>query len=51
MIYKKQGRYLDDLKAVAEIMTELMWYTIGFVATLAIITIADSIMKYAALRK
>lgn len=32
-------------------MTELMWFTIGFVATLAIITIADSIIKYAALRK
>lgn len=32
-------------------MTELMWFTIGFVATLAIITIADSLIKYAALRK
>lgn len=32
-------------------MTELMWFTIGFVATLAIITIADSIIQYAALRK
>lgn len=26
-------------------MTELMWFTIGFVATLAIITIADAIVR------
>lgn len=25
-------------------MTELMWFTVGFVATLAIITIADTIV-------
>ncbi len=26
-------------------MTELMWFTIGFVATLAVITIADAIVQ------
>lgn len=26
-------------------MTELMWFTIGFVATLAIITVADTVVR------
>ena len=26
-------------------MTELMWFTLGFVATLAIITIADTVIR------
>lgn len=30
---------------------ELMWFTIGFVATLAIITIADSIVRCVIARK
>lgn len=32
-------------------MTELMWFTVGFVATLAIITIADSIVSCQTARK
>jgi hypothetical protein len=34
-----------------EIMTELMWFTVGFVATLAIITIADTIVRCRMMRK
>lgn len=26
-------------------MTELMWFTVGFVATLVIITIADTVVR------
>lgn len=29
-------------------MTELMWFTVGFVATLAIITIADTVVRCSA---
>ena len=32
-------------------MTELMWFTVGFVATLAIITIADTIVRCRMMRK
>lgn len=32
-------------------MTELMWFTVGFVATLAIITIADTIVRCKTARK
>ena len=32
-------------------MTELMWFTVGFAATLAIITIADTIVRCRMLRK
>lgn len=32
-------------------MIELMWFTIGFVATLAIITIADTIIRCSTVRK
>lgn len=32
-------------------MTELMWFTLGFVATLTIITIADTIIRCQTLRK
>lgn len=32
-------------------MTELMWFTVGFVATLAIITIADAVVQCNAVRK
>lgn len=32
-------------------MTELMWFTVGFIATLAIITVADTVVRYHAERK
>lgn len=32
-------------------MNELVWFTIGFVATLAIITFADTIIRCSAVRK
>lgn len=32
-------------------MTELMWFTIGFVTTLAIITVADTIVQCNTMRK
>lgn len=32
-------------------MTELMWFTVGFTTTLAIITIADTIVRCQMLRK
>ena len=32
-------------------MTELMWFTVGFVATLAIITVADIIVRCQMARK
>lgn len=32
-------------------MTELMWFTVGFVTTLAIITIADTIVRCQTTRK
>ena len=32
-------------------MTELMWFTLGFVTTLAIITIADTVVRCQTLRK
>ena len=32
-------------------MTELMWFTVGFVATLAILTIADTVVRCLTVRK
>lgn len=32
-------------------MTELMWFTVGFVATLAIIVVADTIVQCSVTRK
>lgn len=32
-------------------MTELMWFTLGFVTTLAIITIADAVVQCSTVRK
>lgn len=32
-------------------MTELMWFTVGFVATLASITIADTVVRCQIARK
>ncbi len=32
-------------------MTELIWFTVGFVTTLAIITIADAAIQYSTVRK
>ena len=32
-------------------MTELMWFTLGFVATLTVITVADSVVRCSAARK
>jgi hypothetical protein len=34
-----------------EIMTELMWFTLGFVTTLAIITIADTVVRCSTIAK
>ena len=39
------------MKKEETLMTELMWFTVGFVATLAIITIADTIVRCQTLRK
>lgn len=32
-------------------MTELMWFTVGFVATLVVITVADTIVRCQMMRK
>jgi hypothetical protein len=32
-------------------MTELMWFTVGFVATLTVIVVADTIIQCSVMRK